>query len=295
MRKIIEYFINNTLLVNLITIFILIAGLMSILQLRREAYRNIDEKEMEINTEYPGASPKDVELNVTKPIEDALNEITGIDSYKSTTLENYSSIRIILDKKSKDVEKIKSNIRRAVDTITEIPKEAKKPKIIEIKSSETFDIMNIGVFSESISQHDLVNKTRGLKRRLLEIPYISKVETPDMRDREIQIKLDTDKLNKYYISFDEVINKIRNRNIEVTGGTLESYILEKTIITISKFENIEDVKDVIIRSNYDGKQIYLKDVANMILLKNLIPLQNIMEKGASPSTYLKRNRLMLSK
>jgi multidrug efflux pump subunit AcrB len=123
--------------------------------------------------------------------------------------------------------------------------------------------MNIGIFSESLNQHQLIKITKDLKTKILTIPYISKVEIPELRDREIHIKLDLEKLDTYYISLDEIINKIKGRNIEITGGTIESYTLEKTIITLSKFKDITDVQNVIIRGNYDGNKIYLKDIATI--------------------------------
>jgi len=279
-KKIIGYFIKNSLFANLLTIFVVIVGLLSILNVRRAAYRSVDFKEVHIYTEYPGASPKDVEINVTKPIEDKIKELTGIENYISSSVENFSSIKIKIDLEVNDYEKVKSDIRRAVDNVTNLPLSCKQPEVVEIKENEVHSPMTIVVSGDNLTKKELVEQTKVLKKKLLILPEVLRVDVPDMKDREIQIKLDLDKMNKFYISMDEVIAAIQNKNIEVTGGTLESFISEKTIITMSKFQDIHDVGDVIVRSNYDGNIIYLRDIAVM---------EDTFEKASAITRYNGKN------
>ena len=90
MNFLIKYFIKKPLFVNLITFFILFTGFWTLNQTRREGYPAVDQKMIRIMTSYPGASPEDVELNVTIPIEKAIKGIDGIEKYYSYSYENYS-------------------------------------------------------------------------------------------------------------------------------------------------------------------------------------------------------------
>ena len=76
---------------------------------------------MTITTRYPGASPQDVELNVTNKIEEELKEVDGIDKYTSFSMENISIIRIWIDRDIQNTQKVKTDIRDAVSRVSELP------------------------------------------------------------------------------------------------------------------------------------------------------------------------------
>ena len=123
MRKIFEFFSNRHMLATLFTISIIILGLNSARTLKRDIIPEVDFGEMIITTVYPGASPEDVELNVTNKIEDELNSVTGIERTTSTSMENMSVITVTLDLNVKDMEKVKTDVRDAVGRVTEFPAE----------------------------------------------------------------------------------------------------------------------------------------------------------------------------
>ncbi len=130
MNKLIKYFIDKPLFVNLLTFFVLITGLISLNQIKKEGYPAVDRKMLSVTTTYPGASPEDVELNVTIPLEKAIKSVDGIEKFTSQSYENYSKIWIHLDRDFKNSEKIKTDIRRAVDNVPDLPEEVKnKPDI----------------------------------------------------------------------------------------------------------------------------------------------------------------------
>ena len=91
---------------------------------------------MDIRTVYPGASPEDVELNVTNKIEDALREVTGIDRIISSSFENRSEIEVYLDPDVKEMDEVKQNIRDAVAGVTDLPTEVtESPEVDEISTA----------------------------------------------------------------------------------------------------------------------------------------------------------------
>ncbi|MBU1077099.1 MAG: efflux RND transporter permease subunit, partial [Spirochaetes bacterium] len=263
MKFLIKYFISKPWLVNLITFFVIFSGIVTLSRIRKEGYPVVDQKMMRIMTFYPGASPEDVELNVTIPLEKVLKEVDGIDKYTSSSFENYSTIWVYIDKNLSDPEKVKADIRRAVDSVSDLPEEIKnRPNIWEWKSSN-FTVFRIAIYSDTLSRHELRTRSLDLEKKLLTSPYVSQINSEGKMDREIHVKIDLNKLNRYYLSFEEVIDAIRSHNIQITGGTLDSYTSEKTIVTLSKFKDIMDVKNVIIRSSFEGQKVVLKDIAQI--------------------------------
>ena len=264
MKKLIHFFASKQLIVNVITIFVIFAGITTYNSLQKQAFPNVDEGGVSIITQYPGAAPEDVELNVSIPIEDELKTIDGIDKFYSNSYENYSAVWVIFDPdESKNFDKIKQDIRRALDGITDFPPEVTdRPKMYEW-GGKYVEVVQVGICGKNITEKDLQLKAKELKNKLKESPYVSKIDEIGMRNREIHIEMDLDKMNSYYISFEEVIDAIKRHNIQLTSGTLKSYLAERTIVTISRFENILDVRNVIIKSNYDGKKILLSDVAEV--------------------------------
>ncbi len=263
MKKIISYFVNKPLTVNFIFILVMIAGGYTLMTIQREGFPRVDFDEIRITTQYPGASPSDVELNVTVKLEEALDEIDGIKRYTSISKENISYIKILLDPDHYDKEGTKADIRRCIDNVTDLPAEVtKRPNIFERKI-ENFPIIETILTASNIPEMELRTHARVLKKYLQDISGVAGVDEMGIRDREVQIKIDLDKLNARFLTLDDVVHAIKLHNISVTAGTLESYTSEKTIVTLSKFVNPLDVKDVIVRSNPEGVKIRIKDIATV--------------------------------
>ncbi len=104
--------------------------------MKRDQFPKIDLAQMDIRTVYPGASPEDVELNVTNKIEDALREVTGIDRIISSSFENRSEIEVYLDPDVKEMDEVKQNIRDAVAGVSDLPTEVNEsPEVDEITTA----------------------------------------------------------------------------------------------------------------------------------------------------------------
>jgi multidrug efflux pump subunit AcrB len=265
MNKFIQFFVKRPLIANVLTVFIFLAGIMMYRRITKQAFPDVEEPGISIVTLYPGAAPEDVELNVTIPIERALKGINGIDKYYSTSYENYSVVWVLFDVDADDYNQIKSDIRRAIDRITDFPEEVTERPTIYDWGGKYAPMLRIGVRGKvkSLTDQELHQRVKELEDRLMESSYVSKIEKNGYRDREIHINVDLKKLNSLYISFDEVIQAIKSHNIQATSGTLKSYTSEKNIVTLSRFKHVTDVKNVIIRSGFSGKKIQLKDIATI--------------------------------
>ncbi|MBN1498949.1 MAG: efflux RND transporter permease subunit [Spirochaetes bacterium] len=263
MNKIIKYFIKNPLIVNVFTVFILLAGFFMYASIQREGYPDVEEPGCSISAVYPGASPEDVELNVAIPIEKAIKDVDGIKRYSTNCYENYVNFFIEFDDNLDSFDKVKEDIRRNIDNISDFPNEMKeRPKMEEWKA-KNMPIITIGIQSKNLSRNDLQKRTKELRERLLETSGISKVDNWGLRQREIHIKVNLEKMNSMYITFQDILTAIKQHNIQITSGSIKSFTSEKNIITLSKFSNLLDVKNIILRSNMSGNQVILADVADV--------------------------------
>ena len=270
-----RYLIARPLLTNLILILILLIAAASLPRIKRQGYPRVDFGRMDIQTVYPGASPEDVELNVTIKLEEALKRVTGIDRYISRSMENQSYIMVRIDPDAEDQEKVKAEIRRVIESVSDLPPEiTERPLISEVKI-DNWPVYEIALTIPPEKGKDAASlNSRGerlvrkhalnLKKKLLGLPEISQVLEEGIRDREIQILLDPDKMARRYISFDEVIHSIRMNKIRVSGGSLESYTSERGIVTLSELSSPRDVENIIIRSNFSGNRVRVKDVGRVV-------------------------------
>jgi len=259
MKSLIHFFINRSMLVNVILVFIAMLSIKAITSMNRNKFPEVDLAKMIITTKYPGASPKDVEQNVTRLIEDELKSITGIDKYTSVSSENVSAITIELDINYPDTDEVKDNIRRAVDRVSSLPTEVtERPNVRDLKSSE-LPILSIGISGDA-EYSELRRIAKIIEKDLKQISGVSYVDKYSFRDKEYDVNLDPEKLKKYYIALNDVLLAIGKRNIRATGGNLESYNTQRNILTLSQFDSIDDINEVIVRSEFGGGLVKIKDI-----------------------------------
>ncbi|TDJ07730.1 MAG: efflux RND transporter permease subunit, partial [Deltaproteobacteria bacterium] len=263
MKEIFRYFIKNHTLAHLLTVIVFSVGIISLFQLNKDIFPKVTFDRLIVTTIYPGDSPEDVELNVTRKIETELKAVSGLRKFISVSVENKSVIRIEIDPNVSDTGKVKDEVRRAVQRVTDFPEEViDSPLIVEMKSSE-LPILEIGL-SGDIPYKKLRNLAEVFKKEIISIDGVSRVKGYSYYPREIKIEVSPKKMRKYNISFQEIILAIQGRNIRSTGGSFESYTNEKNIVTLSQFKNPLEVKEVIVKSNFEGKKIRLTDLAEVV-------------------------------
>jgi multidrug efflux pump subunit AcrB len=215
---------------------------------------------VDILTEYLGASPEDVELNVTNKIEDALQGISGIKDVYSLSVENVSNVYVQIVPDTRDTDKVKNNIRDAVGRITDFPDEVTESPYIEEDTTATNSILAVGVAGD-MSYGELREVARGLGKKLEAVPGVARLARIGYRAREIKVEVKPHAMEANQVSLHEIMQAIGQRNIRLTGGTLESYTSEKNLVTLAQFTDPVEMGDVIVRSSFEGPLIKIRDLA----------------------------------
>lgn len=261
MKPFIRFFAERHALAFIITATILLLGLSALSTINRDALPNVVMDEMEILTTYPGASAEDVELNLTTKIEDELKDVDGLESVVSVSMENRSNIHVKIDRGVRDADKVKRDVRNAVNRVVDMPEEVtEEPYIVDI-STDLIPVIELSISSESISYGEMRLIAKDLKAKVLELNGVSSVREHGMLARELKIEVDGDKAKALHVSARDVVNAIRSRNIRASAGMFESYTNEKNIVTLAEFKDPSDVGNVIVRSTFGGPTVYIKDVA----------------------------------
>jgi len=260
MKSFFRFFAERHLFANIFTIMVILLGISTLMIIKRDIYPEVDIGRMIITTEYPGASPEDVELNVTNKLEEELKEITGIKEVISVSMENISSIKVDIESDVADMDEVKDDIRRAVNRVADFPPEVtESPHMLDIKTP--FDpFIEVGI-SGDIPYRQLRELARIFEKKLENVEGVSKTVKYGYRAREIKVEVSPDALRNYEIPLRDIIAAIQGRNIRATGGSLESYTSKKNVVTLAQFRRPEEVGDVIVRSTFDGPLIRVKDLA----------------------------------
>jgi len=261
--KISEFSVKRSLLVNLISVFILIAGFYTlfIYQIRREAFPEVSYDMVFINTIYPGAPPEEVEKLVTLPIEKEVKGVDGIEKMHSSSLENSSNILIEISQDVKDKDKVVSDIQKAVDRVKNLPREVEDdPTVTEITSGQ-MPVIQVAL-SGDIAENRLQGYAEDLEDILEDIPGVSSVSRRGWRNKEVWVEVDPNRLKDLYLSIEEIIEALRKKNISVPGGKLRGGE-EFSIRTTGEFYTEEEIRNVIIRANEMGNWLRIKDVAQV--------------------------------
>jgi len=260
MKSIFRFFVQNHLIANLLTVMIFLLGLNTLLNIKRDSYPNVDYGYMNISTNYPGASPEDVEINVTNKIEKELKSVTGIKNFTSISMENTSFIRVVIDPDVRDQQKVQRDVREAVNRVIDLPEEVVDAPLIEEVNTSLTPILEVGITGRG-SYKRMRNYAREFEKKLRALPEVSRLSRYGYQAREIHIEVSPQKISDYQISLGEIINAIQRRNIRSTAGTFESFTTEHNVVTLAEFRNPMDVRDVIVRATYDGPTVKIKDLA----------------------------------
>ncbi|CAC9558751.1 Acriflavin resistance protein [uncultured Gammaproteobacteria bacterium] len=258
-----NFFVKQKKLALVFTVSIIAIGLLAFNNIQRDQFPAIDFELVTIVTGYPGASPEDVEQNITNPIEDELSSVIGIEKFSSISRQGSSVILVTLSPDVDDVSALKQDIQNAVDRIKSLPDEVVNlPEVVDMKSSLQ-SILKVNISSNSLSFAQLRNKIDEIADELALVDGVSEVSKEGYLDREIQIRIDTDKLYQYKLSLPQVMSAIQKRNQRYTVGSNNGIKNEKIIVVLAQFDQAQAVGDVIIKSSFDGPVVRLKDIATI--------------------------------
>lgn len=245
----------------MIVILAVAGGIFTLMTIRREELPQVSMEMMRITTEYAGASPEDVEINVTDRIEKKLLEVPNIKRISSISMEGLSAITVHLNPEAGDQEKTKASVRDAVAGVTGLPAGLDgRPSVTEITND--YPLVEIALSGAS-SEWELRRYVRDLESRLRRLPGIGSIEKIGYRDREVLIQADPGRLRRLGVPLEKIAEAVGKRNVRLTGGTLRKKGSERIIVTSSRFSDPLEVAGTSVLANEGGYGVLLREVAEI--------------------------------
>ncbi len=258
--------IDNRMTVYVIILIITIGGLLAYYTMPRESFPEIKETKIYVSSVNPGNSAEDIEKLITKPLEEEFNNISGVISITSNTLDDYSSIMVEFDE-DVSVENAKQKVKDKVDMVksdTDWPvidgAGKVEPNVFDLNIAEEFPILNINI-TGNYTLIELKEYAEYLQERIEMLSQIKEAAIRGVDDREVEIAVDMYKMNAAIVSFDDVINAIKYENKTISGGSVSNGLTTKNIRVIGEINNPNELEDVIVKKQ-DGI-VYLKDIATV--------------------------------
>jgi HAE1 family hydrophobic/amphiphilic exporter-1 len=260
--KLADISIRRPVFATMMIMSLVVLGLFSYIKLNVDLYPNVDIPFVVITTVLPGAGPEQIETDVTKIIEDAVNPVEGVDYIQSTSQENVSQVIIAfkLEINGKDAAQ---DVREKISAIrAKLPTDIEDP-VIQRYDPASLPIMYLTV-SGNMSDRDITTFTKDVvKNRLENIPGVGSVNLVGGAEKEVQIEVDAVKLRAYNISIQDVIMSVGAQNVEIPGGNVIEGSRQLLVRTMGKYVDVNDFKKVIVATP-NGKPVYLSDVATVV-------------------------------
>ena len=260
--RIADISIKQPVFITMVIAMIVVLGLVSYTRLGVDLMPDVTLPIVAVSIPYPGVGPEEVEQQVTKPIEDVLSSINGLDKLSSTSSEGVSVI-VAQFKLEKDAEQAANECRDKISTIRgSLPRDILEP-IIDKFDASAAPILSYGIVSRNarLNTVDLRLLVDDEIKPLVErVDGVGQVSIVGGLEREIKVKVDNDKLTLFNLSLAQVGQAIRSENLNLPAGRITQQNYDFLIRTKAEFREVDEINRVIV-ANPGGNPIYLRDIA----------------------------------
>jgi len=240
-----------------------VLGLISYSRLSYELIPKFDAPLVFISTVYPGASPGEVENNVTKKIEDAISSLENIVSIRSTSFESVSTV-VVEFRQGTNVNLSLQDAQRKLNAAeASLPEDADPPVLSKFSSGE-FPIMNIGATGDlpPTQLFDLLKQR--VKPVLSRVDGVGQITLVGGQEREIKVLVNRDKLQNYGVSLLQLVQAVQQANLEFPTGKIKSEDSQILVRLSGKLLDLDDLRQLVIaNSPRTGSPVRIADVAEI--------------------------------
>ena len=259
-----KFFIDNPRLVLFIVLSLSVLGLRGLFHLKRESRPPVDFARALVTTIYPGSSPTEVEELVTDKIENEIRSVEGLREIRSVSRSGLSVVHIRVDRDRFDSTQVINDLHHSLQKVRDLPKEVLNPPVLShIKANTDSPVLFLIVAGPD------QNRRRDeiafqLKSYIERTPGVSEVKMSHYRKREFQILLSVEKMEKLYVSPADVVSSLQREALDVPAGYLEGESQRRLVRLSAKPRTARELENLVIRSNFSGKKIFVRDVGRVI-------------------------------
>ncbi len=254
----ISWFARNTVAANLLMFAIIVGGLVAINNgVRLEVFPDFETDRISVRVPLRGATPEDVELGVAIRIEEAVQDLAGIDRIVSRSVEGSTSINIEVEA-GYDPREMLDDIKSRVDSINTFPADAEKP-VISL-AQRTFDVIEV-VVAGDYSEDEIRLFAEQVREELLRREEITQAELRSVRRYEIAIEVSADRLREFDITLADISTAIRGSSVDLSAGNVRTEGGDVLIRSKGQAYRRGDFESIVVKTNPDGSIVKVGDIA----------------------------------
>lgn len=238
-------------------------GIIGYSNLSYELMPDFNQPVVVIRTGYPGASPEEVETSVSRPVEDALSNLEGVDFLVAKSLPNASVIIAYLNY-GVDLDQAMQDAQRYIDNIRQdLPADILSPVMSKVSPND-LPIMSISATSNLPATEFYQRMQDEYLPQLLQLKGVAEISLLGGEEREIQVRINQEKLQYYRISMLQVVDAINRSGLDVPAGNVETESEINSVRLVGKFHTLEQLKNLQVAMPAPNSPVFLKDVADVV-------------------------------
>nr|MBP6824158.1 efflux RND transporter permease subunit [Acidobacteriota bacterium] len=258
MQKLAEICVRRPVFATMLIMTLIVLGVFAYNRLIVERFPRVEFPIVTITTRFPGASPQEVETEITDKIEESINTISGIEELRSTSSEGVSVIFIQFELE-RDLDTAAQDVRDKLNrALPLLPTTVEQPTVEKL-DPDASPIMTITVASNSNIREMTEYADKVIRRQLESVTGVGQVQVIGGRKRQINVKLDGDKLRAYNLTVAQVSGALQSQNLEVPGGRIEQEARTLTLRTLGRLQTPADFNNVVV-ANRAGYPIKISDL-----------------------------------
>ncbi|MBS1650557.1 MAG: efflux RND transporter permease subunit [Bacteroidetes bacterium] len=250
-----------SLIIVLFSVFALL-GIIGYKNLSYELMPDFNQPVVVIRTVYPGAEPNEVETSVSRKIEDALSNLEGVDYLVTKSLPN-ASIIIANLKYGTDLDKTMQDAQRYIDNIRkDLPKDILSPVMSKVSPND-LPIMSVSATSNLKPTAFYQKMKDDYLPQVQQLKGVAEITILGGEEREIQIKVNKEKLKLYKLSLLQVVEAVSRSGIDLPAGKLQTDKENNSVRLVGKFNSVNDIQNVQVAMPFPNSPVYVKDIAEV--------------------------------
>ena len=258
-KGLISWFARNPVAANLVMVLVFFAGTLSLLSMSKEIFPRTETRMISIGAPYPGAAPVEVEKGVILPMESALEGLQGIKKITSAADRDYARIYLEIEA-NEDINEVMSQVENRIDSITNLPDDLEKPTVKRVERNLWG--MGVAVYGDMTQ---LEKKIVGdeIYDELLALPEVKEIRLWGAGTYEISIEVRESRLRELNLTLAEVASAVRSSSLDLPAGIIRTEAGNVLVRTEGKAYVGTDFENIVLRSQMDGTQLLLSDVAEV--------------------------------
>ena len=282
MQKLAEICIQRPVFATVLILLLVVVGAAGFKNLGVDRFPKVDFPTVTVTTTQTGASPESIETEVSEPLEEAINSISGIEDLRSYSNEGVSTVAVTFVL-SKDVDVAAQEVRDKVNrALGQLPKDVDAP-IIQKQDTDATPIMGIALTGSGDIRDISEYADKTLKRRLESTPGVGNIDVLGGRGRQINIYLDSFKMQSFGLTVTDVTNALQQQNADIPGGRIDQGDRSLTLRTKGRITNLQGFKDIQLKAE-NGGSVALSDVARVD--DGIEDVNTVSELNGKPTVYL---------